>query len=103
MKQVVQEIRSGVTTTREIPAPVAAPGQVLVATAASLISAGTERHIVSLARKGLLGKARASPDQVKRVLQKLRHEGLLVTARQVVAKLDEPMPLGYSSAGVVLE
>jgi predicted dehydrogenase len=37
------------------------------------------------------------------VLQKIQQEGLLLTAQQVMAKLDEPMPLGYSSAGVVLE
>jgi predicted PhzF superfamily epimerase YddE/YHI9 len=76
---------------------------VVVANAASLVSAGTERYVVELARKSLLGKARQRPDQVRRVLQKIRDEGLIATARQVLAKLDEPMPLGYSSAGVVLE
>src|SRR4051794_11827664 len=103
MKQVVQEVRSGATTVREIPAPIAAQGQVIVANAASLVSAGTERYVVELARKSLLGKARERPDHVKRVLQKIKDEGLLATFQQVTAKLDEPMPLGYSSAGVVLE
>jgi len=103
MKQVVQDVRSGTTAVREIPAPIAAPGQVVVANTASLISAGTERYVVELARKSLLGKARERPDHVRRVLQKLKQEGLLLTAQQVFAKLDEPMPLGYSSAGVVLE
>jgi len=103
MKQVVQEVRSGATTVRELPDPLAAPGQVLVANVASLVSAGTERYVVELAQKSLLGKARQRPDQVRRVLQKLRSDGLLTTFRQVQAKLDEPMPLGYSSAGVVLE
>ena len=51
----------------------------------------------------LLQKARERPDHVRRVLQKLKQEGLVTTAQQVMAKLDEPMPLGYSSAGVVLE
>ena len=68
MKQVVQDIRSGSTDIREIPAPIAQPGAVVVATAASLISAGTERYVVDLAKKSLLGKARSRPDQVKRVL-----------------------------------
>lgn len=103
MKQVVQEVRSGATTVREIPAPIAAPGQVVVANVSSLISAGTERYVVELARKSLLGKARERPDHVLRVLQKLKQEGLLMTAQQVMAKLDEPMPLGYSAAGIVLE
>lgn len=103
MLQVVQDVRSGETKVREIPDPIAAPGQVVVAAAASLVSAGTERYVVELARKSLIGKARERPDQVRRVLQKLRQEGVLFTAQQVMAKLDEPMPLGYSSAGVVLE
>ncbi len=103
MRQVVQEVRSGNTTVRELPAPIAVPGSVIVANAASLISAGTERYVVELARKSLIGKARERPDHVRRVLQKLKQEGVLNTVQQVRAKLDEPMPLGYSSAGVVLE
>ena len=46
MQQVVQEVRTGKTGVREIPAPVASAGQVVVATAASLVSAGTERYVV---------------------------------------------------------
>jgi predicted dehydrogenase/threonine dehydrogenase-like Zn-dependent dehydrogenase len=59
--------------------------------------------VVELAKKSLLGKARERPDQVRRVLQKLRQEGLSETLRQVRAKLAEPIGLGYASAGVVLE
>lgn len=103
MKQVVQDIRSGATEVRALPDPISAPGHVVAAVAASLISSGTERYVVDLARKSLLGKARERPDHVRRVLQKVMQEGVLLTAQQVQAKLDEPMPLGYSAAGVVLE
>jgi predicted dehydrogenase len=103
MKQLVQEIRSGKTETRVLPDPIAERGQVVVATAVSAISAGTERYVVDLAKKSLVGKALQRPDHVRRVLQKIKQEGLLATASQVRAKLDEPMPLGYSSAGIVLE
>jgi predicted dehydrogenase/threonine dehydrogenase-like Zn-dependent dehydrogenase len=101
-RQVVQEVR-GSTKVRTIPAPIAGPGQVLVANEASLVSAGTERYVVELARKSLIGKARERPDQVRRVLQKMKEEGVLATLQQVRTKLDDSMPLGYSSAGVVLE
>lgn len=103
MRQVVQSIKSGESRVQVLPDPLAPPGGVLVANAASLISAGTERYVVELTRKSLLGKARARPDHVRRVLQKLRQEGLASTFTQVRAKLDEAMPLGYSSAGIVLE
>jgi predicted dehydrogenase len=101
-KQVVQEVR-GNTQVRPIPAPIAGPGQVVIANVASLISAGTERYVVELAKKSLIGKARERPDQVRRVLHKMKEEGVLTTLQQVRAKLDDAMPLGYSSAGIVLE
>jgi len=103
MLQVVQDVRSGDTGVREIPDPIALPGHVVVRIVASIVSAGTERYVVDLARKSLLGKARERPDHVRRVLQKVRQEGLIPTFSQVLAKLDEPMPLGYSSAGIVIE
>jgi predicted dehydrogenase/threonine dehydrogenase-like Zn-dependent dehydrogenase len=103
MKQVLQHIRTGQTTVVEIPDPIPGRGEVLVQTRASLISAGTERYVIDLAKKNLLGKARQRPDQVRRVFQKLKSEGLANTLKQVKAKLDEPMPLGYSAAGVVIQ
>jgi predicted dehydrogenase/threonine dehydrogenase-like Zn-dependent dehydrogenase len=75
---------------------------VLVANRHSVISAGTEKMAMELARKSLVGKALERPDQVRRVLEKMRQEGLLSTVAQVRSKLDESIGLGYSSAGVVL-
>jgi predicted dehydrogenase/threonine dehydrogenase-like Zn-dependent dehydrogenase len=103
MKQVVQSIRTGQTRVRELPDPLTPQGNLLIATVASLISAGTERYVVQLAQANLLSKARQRPDHLRRILEKVRAEGLVSTARQVREKLDEPMPLGYSSAGVVIE
>src|SRR5690606_21936370 len=79
-----------------------ASGCLLVRTRASLISAGTERLVTEFARKSLAGKARARPDLVKKVLAKARRDGIEATLRAVVARLDEPLPLGYSAAGTVI-
>ncbi len=103
MDQVIQPIDGRNTEVVDVPTPACGPNQVLIANACSLISVGTERGVVELAKKSLLAKARQRPDHVRRVLQKVRQEGLVSTVRQVRAKLDQPMPLGYSSAGVVLE
>jgi predicted dehydrogenase len=103
MKQVVQDIRGGATRVAAIPDPLAVKGTLLIANVCSAISAGTEKYVVDLAQKSLIGKARQRPEQVRRVLQKMREEGILNTLTQVQAKLSEPMPLGYSSAGVVIE
>ncbi|MBI1374435.1 MAG: zinc-binding dehydrogenase [Phycisphaera sp.] len=103
MHQVIQNIRSGELSVRQTPDPVALRGEVLIANAASVISAGTEKAAIELARKSLIGKAVDRPDHVRRVLQKLRSDGLGATVRAVRARLDEPMTMGYASAGVVLE
>ncbi len=102
MHQVIQDVRSGKLVVAEVPAPLAQHGEVVIANVASVISAGTERMAIDLAKKSLLGKARERPDLVRRVLEKCRNEGVLTTLRQVRERLDTPMPMGYSSAGVVL-
>jgi len=75
----------------------------LVKTEASLVSAGTERMVVEFAEKSLVGKARSRPDLVRQVIDKAKREGLLSTARAAFDRLDQPMALGYSSAGTIME
>lgn len=87
----------------DVPPPTLRPHGVLVRTAWSLISAGTERSKVDLGQKNLLAKARSRPDQVGQVIDKVRRDGLLQTYRTVKARLEERSPIGYSSAGVVIE
>jgi predicted dehydrogenase/threonine dehydrogenase-like Zn-dependent dehydrogenase len=95
-------MRTGKLNVAEIPAPLAQPGEILIANVASVISVGTERTVIDLARKSFLGKARERPDLARRMIEKCRSEGLFATIRQVREQLDTPVPLGYSSAGVVL-
>ncbi|MBV9523065.1 MAG: bi-domain-containing oxidoreductase [Alphaproteobacteria bacterium] len=102
MKQIVQSARSGKVRLADVPEPRASPGHILVATRASLISAGTERMIAGFARKSLAGKARERPDLVKKVVEKARRDGIIATFNSVLARLDEPLPLGYSAAGEVV-
>ncbi len=101
MKQVVQHMQSGQTSVMDVPAPVAKPGTVLVRTAVSLVSAGTERSLVGFAERSLIGKAQARPDLVRQTLEKVRREGLLSTVEAVRSRLEQPFPLGYASAGTV--
>src|SRR5262249_43326011 len=103
MKQVLQNLRSGVLKVEEVPEPLAAPGSVLVQNVASLISAGTEKMSIDLARSSLIGKARQRPDLVRQVVDKVRRDGIGSTLRTVKARLDTPLALGYSCSGVVRE
>ncbi|CUW37958.1 putative dehydrogenase [Magnetospirillum sp. XM-1] len=101
MKQVIQSTRSGKLSLKQVPDPRVRAGHVLVATRASLISAGTERMVIDFARKSLAAKASARPDLVRKVLDKARRDGLISTFKAVMARLDEPLPLGYSAAGTI--
>jgi len=74
-----------------------------IQTTRSLISAGTERMLVEFSKGGLLAKAKAQPDKVKQVLDKIKTEGLLPTLENVFNRLGEPLPLGYCNVGRVLE
>ena len=103
MRQISQNYKTGELAIVEVAAPRAPRRGILVETRVSLISAGTERTIVDLARKNLLAKARERPDLVKRVIEKARREGPLAALDAVRAKLDLPIPLGYSLAGRVLQ
>ena len=94
-------MKNGQTAVEEVPTPAPAAGQALVKVSASLVSAGTERMLVEFAEKSLVGKARSRPDLVKQVLEKMRREGMLVTLTAAFNRLDQPMPLGYSSAGTI--
>jgi predicted dehydrogenase len=103
MKQVVQDLQSDQPEVLEVPVPSPAPGTALIRTVASFISAGTERTVIEFAGKGMIGKARARPDLVRQTIDKVRQDGLLSTLQAVRSRLDQPLPLGYSSAGVIEE
>jgi len=103
MKQLLQNLKTGATEIAEVPTPFCRPGHLLIATRRSLISAGTERMMVEFGQANLLAKARAQPDKVRQVLDKSRTDGLLPTLEAVFARLDQPLPLGYSNVGAVLE
>lgn len=102
MQQVVQNMRTGELSVKDVPPPTCAAGEVLVATEASLISAGTEKMVMDFANKSLVGKAKERPDLVSKVVKKLQRDGVAATMESVFARLEEPLPLGYSAAGRVI-
>lgn len=103
MKQILQNLANGETTLVEVPCPKNTTGSLLIASRTTLVSAGTERMLVDFGRANLLDKARQQPDKVKQVFEKIKTDGLFQTLDAVRSKLDQPIPLGYCNAGVVLE
>ncbi len=103
MKQLTHKLKDGTLEVLEVPTPLLSDGQVLVRNHFSVISAGTEGSTVSTGRKGYIGKAKERPQQAKQVVDSVRTKGVVQTYRAVMKKLDAYSPLGYSSAGEVIE
>jgi len=103
MKQIAQNYKTGELAVLDVPAPVCRPGGVLARSLFSLISTGTEMMKVSEAKMSMVGKARARPDQVRKVLDTVGQQGMMATYKKVMDRLDSYTPLGYSLCGVVVE
>ena len=102
MKQVTQTLKSGKIDVCDVPVPSLYDKFILVQNKCSVISSGTEKTKIDMGRKSLLQKAKARPDLVKQVFQKIKTEGIAKTAQIVRARLESPSPLGYSTSGTVL-
>ena len=101
MKQLLQSLTTGTSDLPDLPSPAAARGQLLILTACSLVSAGTERMLVEFGKASWVDKARKQPDKVQQVIEKARTDGLLTTLEAVRSKLDQPLALGYCNVGTV--
>ncbi len=102
MKQILQNLSNGETSLVDVPCPKNIADNLLIASRVTLVSAGTERMLVDFGKANYIEKARQQPDQVKQVLDKVKTDGLAQTVDAVRSKLDQPLPLGYCNAGVVL-
>ena len=103
MKQILQNLSDGATSLVDIPCPKNIKSNILIATSKTLVSAGTERMLLKFGKANYINKARQQPDKVKMVLNKILTDGLMSTVDSVRSKLDQPLPLGYCNAGVILE
>ena len=103
MKQILQNLSNGETSLVDVPCPKNIKSNILIATSKTVVSAGTERMLVDFGKASYFKKAKQQPDKVKMVLNKVLTDGLMTTVDAVRSKLDQPLPLGYCNAGVILE
>lgn len=101
MKQIIQSFKDGSVDIIDAPTPKVVPGKILINTQVSLISLGTERMLIEFGKASYLNKVRQQPDKAQMVLDKVKTDGLLTTLDAVRSKLNNPIPLGYSSVGIV--
>ncbi len=103
MKSLILDIRTGSTGLVNLPLPKVSQGGVLIKTFNSLVSVGTEKMLVHFGQANLLQKVRQQPDRVAEVVNKMKTDGIQPTLDAVSRKLETPLPLGYSQAGLVVK
>jgi predicted dehydrogenase/threonine dehydrogenase-like Zn-dependent dehydrogenase len=100
MKQVL--IKNGAAIVDEIPAPLVEPKTVLVKVEYSCVSVGTEMAGIRMSSLPLYKRALKQPENVKKVLEMVKSQGLKSTIDRVSGKLAAGSPTGYSVSGVVI-
>lgn len=103
MKQVLQNLKTGEIILAELPVPSCRKNHVVIKNVRSVISLGTERMLLEFGKANIIEKALRQPEKVKQVIQKIKTDGLLATLESVQKKLDQPLAMGYSSAGIIIE
>ncbi len=101
MKQVL--IKAGAAIVEEVPAPQVGRKNILVRVTHSCISVGTEMAGVRMSGLPLYQRALKQPENIKRVLEMMRDQGVKRTMDRVMGKLSAGSATGYSAAGVVIE
>ncbi|PCI73567.1 MAG: oxidoreductase [Gammaproteobacteria bacterium] len=101
MKQAI--LKKGVVYPQSTPAPNASNGNILVKIASSCISAGTEMSGVKSSGTNIIQRALKQPENVKKVLDAIKSDGLKKTFTKVKSKLDGGSALGYSASGVIID
>ncbi|MBU2604953.1 MAG: bi-domain-containing oxidoreductase [Alphaproteobacteria bacterium] len=100
MKQVL--IKGGGVIVEDVPAPQVGEKNILVRVEYSCISAGTELAGVSMSGMPLYRRALKQPENVARVLDMMRDQGVKRTMDRVRGKLSAGSPTGYSAAGRII-
>jgi len=103
MKQLFLMVNDGSVKLIDTPVPTVKDNFVIVETLFSVVSAGTERGLAKFGNKNLIQKALDRPDQVMKVLEKMSTDGVITTLDSAFTRLKEPMPMGYSGVGRVVE
>lgn len=101
MKQVL--IKGGGVEVEDVPAPKVGERDLLVRTAFSCVSVGTETGSIKLSGMPLYRRALKQPENVRRVLEMARDQGVRRTVERVRGTLAAGSPTGYSLAGEVIE
>ena len=100
MKQAI--VKKGKVFPVEVPAPLVSKGCVLIKVVSSCISAGTEVSSVQGSGKSLIKRALEQPQNVKKVIDMIKSDGIATAYAKVKGKEETESVTGYSLSGVII-
>lgn len=100
MKQAI--VKKGKVFPVDVPAPLVSKGCVLIKVVSSCISAGTEISGVQGSGKSLIKRALEQPQNVKKVIDLVRSDGIAAAYAKVKGKVETESVTGYSLSGIVI-
>jgi len=95
-------VKKGRVSPEDVPAPLVTHGSAFIKVVNSCISVGTELTNVTGSGKSIIKRALEQPENITKVLNMVRSDGIARTYEKVMGKLETRSPLGCSIAGVVL-
>lgn len=95
-------VKKGKVIGEHVPAPMVSDGCVLIKVVNSCISAGTELTSVQTSKKSIIKRALEQPEEVKKLIDFVKSNGIEKAYLRVKGVLDAGKPTGYSIAGVVI-
>lgn len=95
-------VKKGRVFGEQVPAPLVSKGSLLIKVVNSCISAGTEISGVQGSGKSLIRRALDQPQNVKKVIDMVRSDGIAKSYSTVKGKLESGTATGYSISGVVI-
>ncbi len=102
MKQVLQNLGTGLTEVIDTPCPQIQEGQILIKTSVSLISTGTERAAITQSQQGIVKKVLNQPQKIAKAWTLFKNEGFESTLGAIQKQFDFPITMGYSNVGTVI-
>ncbi|WP_239710860.1 MULTISPECIES: bi-domain-containing oxidoreductase [unclassified Mammaliicoccus] len=103
MKQLINSFTDGKVSLIDCPKPNVSKNNVVISNSYSAISIGTEKMLIDFGKSNYLQKAKQQPEKVKQVIDKVKTDGIATTYGSIKSKMDQPIPLGYSASGIVVE
>lgn len=95
-------IKKGKVVAEQVPSPILSAGEVLISVSYSCISAGTELKSVGNSGENLLVRAMKQPENLKKVIELAKSQGISRAFSKVKQKVKYGQPTGYSNSGIVL-